>query len=135
VGDKRHCPNITVKGRKISGSAQCHKGGVVLQHGTFLVDVDLRRMFTFLRVPWAKTCVEVAGVARRKITSIREALDREVSITEVNEALINGFQKALNIKLVDGELTNRERELAEKLFKEKYATIGWNFEGRSIYEK
>jgi lipoate-protein ligase A len=135
VGDKRHCPNITINGRKISGSAQCHKGGVVLQHGTFLVDIDLRKMFTFLRVPWAKTCVEVAGVARRKITSISEALGREVSIAEVNEALINGFQKALNIKLVDGELTNHERELAEKLFKEKYATDSWNFKGRSIYEK
>jgi lipoate-protein ligase A len=135
VGDKRHCPNITIKGRKISGSAQCHKGGVVLQHGTFLVDVDLRKMFTFLRVPWAKTCVEVADVARRKITSIREALGRKVSIAEVNEALINGFQKALNIKLVYDKLTNHERELAEKLCKEKYATIEWNLEGRSIYEK
>jgi lipoate-protein ligase A len=135
VGDKGHCPNITVKGRKISGSAQCHKGGVVLQHGTFLVDVDLKRMFTFLRVPWAKTCMEVAGVARRKITSIRKALGREVSIAEVNEALINGFQKALSIKLVDGELIDHERELAEKLFKQKYSTIKWNLEGISVYEK
>jgi lipoate-protein ligase A len=135
VGDKGHCPNITVNGRKISGSAQCHKGGVVLQHGTFLVDVDLKKMFTFLRVPWGKTCLEVAGVARRKITSIREALGRDVSIAEVNEALINGFQKALSIKLVDGELTDHERELAEKLFMQKYATIKWNFEGRSVYEK
>ena len=135
VGDKGHCPNITIKGKKISGSAQCHKGGVVLQHGTFLMDVDLKKMFTFLRVPWARTCLEVADVARRKITSIREALGREVSISEVNEALINGFQKALSIKLIDGELTNHERELAEKLFKQKYAKIEWNLEGKNVYEK
>jgi len=135
VGDKGHCPNITIKGKKISGSAQCHKGEVVLQHGTFLVDVDLEKMFTFLHVPWARTCLEVADVARRKITSIREALGREVSISEVNEALINGFQKALSIKLIDGELTNHERELAEKLFKQKYAKIEWNLEGKSVYEK
>lgn len=135
VGDKRHCPNVTIKGRKISGSAQCHKGGVVLQHGTFLVGVDPRKMFTFLRVPWAKTCMEVVNVARRKITSIREELGREVSIAKVNEALINGFQKALNIKLVDSELTTHEHELAEKLCKEKYATDDWNFNGESIYEK
>lgn len=132
VGDKGHCPNVTIKGRKISGSAQCHKGGVVLQHGTFLLGVDLRKMFTFLRVPWAKTCMEIVGVARRKITSIREELGREVSTAEVNEALINGFQKASNIRLVDGELTPHERELAEKLCKEKYATDDWNFNGRSV---
>lgn len=135
VGDSKHCPNITINGRKISGSAQSHKHRVVLQHGTFLVGVDLRKMFTFLRVPWAKTCTEVVSVAQRKITSIREELGRTVSITEVNEALINGFQKAFNMKLIDGELSTHERGLAEKLCKEEYATDDWNFNGRSVYEK
>lgn len=130
-GNTKTCPNLTVNGKKISGSAQSHKRGVVLQHGTLLVDVDLEKMFTFLRVPWAKTCMEVVNVAKRKITSIKKELEREVSIKEVNQALTEGFQKALNIKFVDGELTLYERELAEKLCKEKYATDDWNFYGRN----
>lgn len=130
-GNTKTCPNLMVNGKKISGSAQSHKRGVVLQHGTLLVDVDLKKMFTFLRVPWAKTCMEVVNVARRKITSISKELKRDVSIEEVNQALTEGFQKALNIKLVDGELTLFERELAEKLCKEKYATDDWNFYGRT----
>jgi lipoate-protein ligase A len=60
--------------QKISGSAQCHKSGVVLQHGAVLVDVNLERMFTFLKVPWAKTCMEVVCIARNKITSIKSDL-------------------------------------------------------------
>jgi lipoyltransferase/lipoate-protein ligase len=130
-GNVKTCPNLMVKGKKISGSAQSHKKGVVLQHGTLLVDVDLKKMFTSLRVPWARTCMEVVGVAERKITSIKKELGRHVSLEEVKEALATGFQKALNIKLVKGELTLYEKELSEKLFKEKYATDNWNFHGRS----
>lgn len=132
-GDVKTCPNLTVGDRKISGSAQSHKKGAVLQHGTLLVDVDLEKMFTFLRVPWAKTRMEVVNVGRRKITSIRKGLGRDTSIEEVNNALIDGFQKALNIKLVEGELTLYEGGLAKRLHTEKYATDEWNFHGRTIY--
>ena len=130
-GNLKTCPNLTVNGKKISGSAQCHKRGVVLQHGTLLLDVDLEKMFTFLRVPWAKTCMEVVTVARHKHTSIKKELGKDVSVTEVYQALINGFQRALNIRLVEGKVTSYEREFAEKLYKEKYATDDWNFNGKS----
>jgi len=132
-GTAKTCPNLTVNGKKISGSAQSHKKGVVLQHGTILLDVDLEKMFTLLRVPWAKTCTQVVSVTKNKITSIKRELEKEVAIKEVNHALIEGFQKALNIKLTDGELTPYECELAKKLYKEKYATKEWNFKGRSAY--
>jgi len=134
-GDARTCPNLTVNGKKISGSAQSHKRGVVLQHGTLLLNVDLEKMFTFFRVPWVGTCMEIVNVAKRKITSIEKELRKDVSVTEVHEALIEGFQKALNIRLVNGKLTPYEHEIAEKLSKEKYATDDWNSYGRSIHEK
>jgi len=134
-GNTKTCPNLTVKGKKISGSAQSHKKGVVLQHGTLLIDVDLEKMFTFLRVPWAKTCMEVVNVAENKITSIKKELGKNISKEEVNQALVEGFQKALSIKFEDGELTAYESALAEKLYKEKYATEEWNFQGGSVYEK
>jgi len=127
-GDAKNCPNMTVKGKKISGSAQSHKGGCFLQHGTVLLDVDLEKMFTFLRVPWAKTCMEIVCIAKDKITSIKKQLGRNISVKEVSQVLVEGFQKALNIELVNGELTSYERELAEKLCNWKYATREWNFE-------
>ena len=134
-GNIKTCPNLTVNGKKISGSAQSHKGEVVLQHGTLLIDDDLEKMFTFLRAPWAKTCMEIVNVAKHKITSIKRELGKNVSVREVHQALIEGFQKALNIQLVDSELTPCERELVEKLCKEKYADDDWNFYGKSIHDK
>jgi lipoate-protein ligase A len=92
-------------------------------------------MFTFLRVPWAKTCIEVINVAKNKITSIKKELGKTVSVEEVNNALSGGFEKALNIQLLEGELTPYENEIAKKLYKEKYTTDDWNFHGRNIHEK
>jgi len=127
-GDAKTCPNLTVKNKKISGSAQSHKGNIVLQHGTILVNVNLEKMFTFLRVPWANTCMEIVSVAKHKITSLRNELGKTVPFNEVYQALVCGFQKALNIQLENGELTHYEVELTENLRK-KYATDDWNFKG------
>jgi len=129
-GSPRACPNLTVNGKKISGSAQCHKSGIVLQHGTILVDVNLERMFTFLKVPWAKTCMEVVYIAKNKITSIRAELGKEVSIERVHEALVEGFHETLKTPFKPKELTPYEKELAEKLYREKYITANWNMHGK-----
>jgi len=134
-GNARTCPNLTVRGRKISGSAQCHKSGVVLQHGTLLFDVNLKRMFTLLRVPWAKTCMEVVNVAKDKITSINDELGRAASMEKVSQAWIEGFQKGLNMKLAAGELTSYERELAQRLCTKKYGTDNWNMQGKDPSER
>ncbi|MDH7477308.1 MAG: biotin/lipoate A/B protein ligase family protein [Candidatus Bathyarchaeota archaeon] len=134
-GDAKTCPNLTVNGKKISGSAQSHKSGIVLQHGTLLLDVNLEKMFTFLRVPWAKKCMEIVTLAKNKITSIKENLGKNVSKEEVTNALTHGFQKALNIQLIKGNLTSYEIECARKLIKEKYATKEWNFKGKTLAEK
>lgn len=131
-GDPKNCPNVSVNGRKISGSAQSHKRGVLLQHGTLLMDVDLKKMFTFLNVPWAKTCTEIVNVAEKKITSVKQELRTNVSMKEAHEALVKGFEKALGTVLnKEGKLTSHEQTLAEKLFKEKYSTDEWNFNGKT----
>ncbi len=132
VGNERTCPNLTARGKKISGSAQAHKRGTVLQHGTLLVDVDLLRMFTYIGVPWAKTCMEIANIAEGRITSLKRELGRVSSAEEVSIALTEGFQKAFKIQLAEGELTGFELDLAEKIREEKYATDEWNYKGKSV---
>lgn len=130
-GNQNTCPNLTVKGKKISGSAQAHKSGIVLQHGTLLLSVDLHEMFTLLRVPWAKTCMEVVSVAENRITSIKQELQREASVEDVNGALVQGFKEAWGIRFEEGSLSPCEQEFSAKLRKAKYATAEWNLEGKN----
>jgi lipoate-protein ligase A len=136
-GDAKNCPNLTVKGKKISGSAQANKGGVVLQHGTLLLDVDLPRMFTLLRVPWANSCLQVVNVAKGKITSVKNELGHKVTPETAANVVAHGFAVALNIQVIENVqslnagLTPKEHELAQKLYKEKYSTNEWNLEGKT----
>ncbi len=126
-GDPRNCPNIAVDGKKISGSAQFHKGGVILQHGTLLFEVDLNKMFTFLRVPWAKTTTDVICVAKERITSIKQELASNISVEKVYQALVKGFEKAFNTEFNHEETpTTYEQKLVKKLRREKYTTEKWN---------
>lgn len=129
LGNPKQCPNITINGRKISGSAQSHKGKAILQHGTFLLNVDLEKMFTLLNVPWAKTCMEIVNIAKNKITSVTNEVGAQISIEEAYTALVRGFEKALNINLKEGELSSYEKTFSEKLRKEKFSKEEWNVKG------
>jgi lipoate-protein ligase A len=130
-GNVKQCPNITVQGRKISGSAQAHRRGVTLQHGTLLLNVDLGRMFTFLKLPWRDSCADLISIAKRKITSVAEELASPVAIDHAYEALASGVEEALDIQLSTGELTDYESHLASRLEKEKFVTRAWTFEGKA----
>jgi lipoate-protein ligase A len=130
-GNPEQCPNITIDRRKFSGSAQLRRKGALLQHGTFLVQTDLKKMFTFLKVPWAKSSEDVVRVAQERLTSIEGELQTSISNEEAHEALTRGFQKALNAEFVEGDLTSQEESLAEGLCRRKYATDAWNFKGNN----
>ena len=60
AAEHRPLNDVVVNGRKISGSAQTRKAGVVLQHGTIIVDSDIDLMMRVIRqrpgkarrVPW-----------------------------------------------------------------------------------
>jgi lipoate-protein ligase A len=129
--DPKRCPNLTLGGRKLSGNAQSCKKGVLLQHGTFLLDLDHKKMFTFLKVPWSKTINDVLKVSKRKLTSVQQELKSQFTTEEVYQALVNGFEKALNVQLEKEELTDYERKLAKSLRRKKYMTKDWTFLGKS----
>ena len=129
--DPKRCPNLTISGKKISGNAQTTKKGILLQHGTFLLDIDHTKMFTYLKVPWAKTLNNILAVSKRKLTSARHELQSNFSTDEAYQALIKGFQKALDIKLAEEQLTKYEQDLADKFRKERFVTEDWNLLGKS----
>ncbi len=130
-GNTKTCPNLTVNGRKISGSAQTHKNGTVLQHGTLLLDIDLQKMFSLLKVPWAQDCMQIVNIAEKRHTSINTELQRKINPNEVHRALISGFRTAFDTELEETQLTEEESTLAQKLCREKYSTTEWNLHGKT----
>jgi len=119
--------DVVTGGKKISGNAQTRRYSCVLQHGTTILDLDVNVMFQALKVPKEKISDKMIADVKQRVTSIREVLNRKVSMDELKHALQFGFSEALGINLVKGQLTTKEQETSKRLAEEKYSVHEWNF--------
>lgn len=115
--------------KKISGNAQTRKLGVILQHGTILLKVDVDKMFSLLMVPSEKLKGKLIEDVKQRVTSLSSAAGREVGFDEALGALRAGFEEefaAAGAVFEDGVLTPEETSLAIRLAHEKYGADAWN---------
>ena len=123
---------ITVNGKKLIGSAQVRRRGMVLQHGTLPLTGDLTRIFACLRTDGKHSAQPEPSSTRwgdwllARACTLEQALGREVSFGDAADALAQGFASALNLQLVSGDLTKDESSRAELLRREQYANDSWN---------
>ena len=71
--------DILTNHKKISGNAQTRKLKTVLQHGTILMDVDVEKMFSLLKVPDEKIKDKLIEDVRKRVTSIKHVLENNIS--------------------------------------------------------
>jgi len=119
--------DIVADGKKISGNAQTRRHGVILQHGTILVDCDVKKIFSLLKVSGIKISDKAIKSAEERVTSVRKYLGRYVSFEEAEAALIKGFEGGLDIKLRLGKLTQYEDELVEE-YRKRYKSRDWVYQ-------
>jgi lipoate-protein ligase A len=119
--------DVLVHGAKVSGSAQTRREGVLLQHGTLLVDVDAERMFRLLNVTKEKSA---SGTPEGRVTSLRRLLDGCVMekgfAPELSVRLARAFEARLGCSFEEGVLEAGEREDAVRMEKELFALEAWN---------
>ncbi|MDD4352129.1 MAG: biotin/lipoate A/B protein ligase family protein [Candidatus Gracilibacteria bacterium] len=120
--------DLVCQGKKISGNAQTRRNGILLQHGTILLQVDVDKMFSILKVPNEKIRDKLIQDVKERVTSVEQVLGRSVRNKEVEDVLLLGFQETFtDLEFVAGELSAEEQLLAEKLASEKYESDEWNF--------
>jgi len=126
--DSKYVPinDIVTNGKKISGNAQTRKMNTVLQHGTVLMDVDVDKMFSILKVPNEKIKDKLIADVKQRVTSIKHVLGAEVDFEKVADAMKIGFEEEFDIKLVERTLTNEEKKLARAFDVECFSTKEWN---------
>jgi lipoate-protein ligase A len=117
---------ITANGRKLLGSAQVRRRGVVLQHGSLPLTGDIARICEALRCESEAERERVKARVRERATTAQAVLGREVSWDEAARAIRTGFAEALNLEFVEATLSPDEQAAAEKLRAEKYAAREWN---------
>ena len=118
------CPNMIIDGKKISGNAQARKKGIILQHGTLLLDCDLNVMAKVLRIPFSLIDDKVTTLKRELQRSSNQRGETAANLTLVENTLRAGFEESLGVQLVDGDITKFENYEVGRL-KEKYASMEW----------
>lgn len=118
--------DILAGGKKISGNAQTRKQGIVLQHGTVLLDVNVDTMFSLLKVPDEKLKDKLITDARQRVTSMKAVLGREVSFDETAQAMRKGFEEAFDVTFNPGYLTSEESAYARRYRREIFDDPAWN---------
>jgi len=115
--------DIVANGKKISGSAQTRRKGVILQHGTFMYSTRLEILGKVLRVSRVKLADKgVSSIWERVTTLEREGI--KLNRWEAYELLREHFFSAFELE--EGELTDYELELAEELIEKRYGNRKWN---------
>lgn len=134
--------DVVVGKKKISGSAQTRRHGVVLHHGTLLVDCDFGAMERYLNISSEKLSDKARPVKGKEggqagaalsnfLTSLKVEAQKAPGMASVKSGLVQGFEEALGIKAVRGALTPSEVRCAGRLASSKYSRKDWLF-GRAL---
>ncbi|HDP36310.1 MAG TPA: lipoate--protein ligase family protein [Candidatus Atribacteria bacterium] len=120
---------VQVEGKKIVGSAQVRKRGVVLQHGSLLIELEKDKLFSVFNFPSIK--IRERLKTRFNATSLEEILKRKINFSELSEILPRGFEEEFGVKLTEGKLTEQEEKISKDLIGNKYSTYEWNYERKN----
>jgi len=113
--------DVIVKGKKVCGNAQTRKNNKLLQHGTILLEVDKKRMFSLLNVPTEKISDKNISDIGDRVMGISKNFD------EIAEIMKKSAKEIFQCELVPFSLDEEELATCKEIIKEKYSNKKWNF--------
>ncbi|MDR4888894.1 biotin/lipoate A/B protein ligase family protein [Fredinandcohnia sp. QZ13] len=118
---------LVVEGRKVAGSAQTRQKGVILQHGSILLDIDEDKLFDLFKYPSERVRERMQRNFKNKAVAINALRESPVTIEEAKKAFKEGFEEGLHVVLEPYQLTNEELDYVNKIAERRYKTDEWNF--------
>ena len=116
---------ILVDNRKLIGSAQLRRKGVMLQHGTLPIGGDVARVCDALRFESAAARDKHRARTRQRALTLSQALGRSPAWDEVADALEAGFADALGLDIQPGALSAEEEDDAAALVRDQFGNPAW----------
>lgn len=113
--------DIVIAGKKVSGNAQTRRKGVLLQHGTILLGVDVNKMFSVLKVPSEKLRDKIIKDVKERVTSLAGT-----TYDNMATSLKTSFAAKFEAKLISDSLSTEEISHARWLAERKYSSNEWN---------
>jgi len=120
----RPANDVEVDGRKVSGSAQLRRKGSVLQHGTVLVDTDLRAMDAVLKLDRSKTPSPARPSDR--VATLAGLLGRAPEMEVVKARLTAEIASSFSVVIEPGTISPSESSTISSLCERFYSRQEWN---------
>lgn len=116
---------LVVDGRKLVGSAQMRKRGIILQHGSIILHFDIELLFRLLKFPNEAVRQRFQTAFRAKACALDEVCARPISREELEQEICRGLIERMSICLKEAPLTSAETDQLEVLTA-KYRSDEWN---------
>lgn len=118
---------LVVEGRKVAGSAQTRQKGVILQHGSIILDIDEDMLFDLFRFENERVRERMQRNFKNKAIAINALREEPLSMDEAKAAFKIGFEEGLQIVLEPYTLTDEEETYVKSIAKSRYENDEWNF--------
>ena len=129
--------DVVIGGRKASGNGAALLHDVMVLVGNVILDFDPEPMAKVLKVPSEKFRDKVVKDMREWVTSLKREIGYVPDRSEVIDRLVKCFEEALGVKLVQGSLTDLERQKLtelEKLFQSRDWLYSIDLEHKKLME-
>jgi lipoate-protein ligase A len=122
---------LVVEGRKVAGSAQTRKKGVLLQHGSILLELDIDLLLELLGVTEHDAFQRSKQKLLASAVSINHLLRAKgrgpCTVDELKQPFREGLARGLDLQLYDDRLSVYEQELVAFYADSKYRSEQWTF--------
>ena len=117
--------DLLVNGKKISGAAQCAKGGRMLHHATLLLDASVSDLKEALRINPLK--IESKGIksVESRVANVNSFLENKLTAQALTALLAERISEDFQAQVC--EISAADIAAARQLADEKYSKDEWNF--------
>lgn len=116
---------ITINNKKIVGSAQHRNDGVILQHGSIVLDFNIDDLYEVIKTKNEEVKKKAKIFTLSKASGIENEIGKKIDINNLEKSIVCGMKDVFKVDFVEGELSQYELDLANRLY-EKYSSYEYN---------
>ncbi|MCK6257669.1 lipoate--protein ligase family protein [Fictibacillus sp. WQ 8-8] len=118
---------LVVEGRKVAGSAQTRQKGVILQHGSILLDLDEDKLFDLFVYSSERVRERMQKAFKNKAVAMNQLRETPVTQEEAKKAFHAGFEEGLQLDLQPYTLNEEQEKEVEQIAESRYRSKEWTF--------
>ncbi len=119
--------DLLVEDKKFSGNAKLAKNGKIIQHGTILINSEMKVLGDALKINPLKYKDKAVKSNRARVTNLLPYLPANLTVESFKKLLIDYMLEYDDKKGKVYQLSLQEIREIEELSREKYSTWNWNY--------